>query len=261
MTALSAKMVDIYPNYGAKELKLHIRKNTYEGFAITTAFVVIAFILFLAKFMSTIEIPLQVTYKPSGPIQIDKFKNEEPVIITMQLPVDKYFAKASNEMAGKFKPIEDALFKPTEKEFAPVGQIPSGSDANGTEPFNAGFGNTPNGLGDFQVEVKKPVDKEPSPEEFVELEQEPGFDMARMAKLVKYPELARKIGIEGKVLVRVLIDKDGSIKKQFIDNSDNPMLDQAAMDAIKEYGKFIPAIQNGETIMVWVTIPIQFRLK
>ncbi|MEN6294586.1 MAG: energy transducer TonB, partial [Chloroherpetonaceae bacterium] len=67
--------------------------------------------------------------------------------------------------------------------------------------------------------------------------------------------------VEGRVVVRVLVDKDGSAKRMFIDASDNELLNDAAITAIKKYGKFTPAIQNDQPIMVWLSIPIQFKLR
>lgn len=102
---------------------------------------------------------------------------------------------------------------------------------------------------------------EPSKDDFVEFEQEPKVDLNKLAKLTVYPELARKAGIQGRVLVRVLIGSDGNVRKTAIEESDNLILNDAAVEAIKNYGKFSPAIQKGKPINCWVLIPVTFRLK
>ena len=72
--------------------------------------------------------------------------------------------------------------------------------------------------------------------------------------------MARKAGIEGKVIVRVLVGKDGKPMKSVVQNSDSQMLDQAAKDAVMK-SVFTPAIQNGQPITCWVSIPITFKLR
>lgn len=76
----------------------------------------------------------------------------------------------------------------------------------------------------------------------------------------EYPELARRAGIEGKVVVKMLVDVDGSIMEvQIVKSSGNPMLDQAAVAAARK-SKFTPAKQRDKFVRVWVSRPIDFKL-
>lgn len=76
----------------------------------------------------------------------------------------------------------------------------------------------------------------------------------------KYPELARKAGIEGNTVVKALVDIDGSIiEVKILKSSGNQMLDQAALVAAKK-SKFTPAKQRDKFVRVYVSIPIKFRL-
>jgi protein TonB len=74
-----------------------------------------------------------------------------------------------------------------------------------------------------------------------------------------YPDLARKAGIEGMVVVKVLIGTKGDVEKVEIVKS-HPMLDDAAMAAAKQF-KFKPGKQRDRFVKVWMTIPFTFRLK
>lgn len=74
-----------------------------------------------------------------------------------------------------------------------------------------------------------------------------------------YPDLARKAGIEGMVVVKVLIGTKGDVEKVEVVKS-HPMLDDAAMDAAKQF-KFKPGKQRDRFVKVWMTIPFTFRLK
>lgn len=76
----------------------------------------------------------------------------------------------------------------------------------------------------------------------------------------RYPELARKAGIEGNTVIKALVDIDGSIiDAQVLKSSGNQMLDQAALAAARK-AKFTPAKQRDKYVRVWVSIPINFRL-
>jgi protein TonB len=76
----------------------------------------------------------------------------------------------------------------------------------------------------------------------------------------KYPELAKKAGIEGTTTVQALVDVDGSIREvKILKSSGNQLLDQAAITAARN-SKFTPAKQRDKFVRVWVSIPIKFRL-
>lgn len=98
---------------------------------------------------------------------------------------------------------------------------------------------------------------EPDPDVFVALEKEPQF--VNQVKPV-YPEIARKAGLEGRIVVRVLIDKDGKPKKaQVLKSSGIEAFEEAAIDAVMR-SSYSPAIQNGKPVKCWMTIPIKFSL-
>lgn len=76
----------------------------------------------------------------------------------------------------------------------------------------------------------------------------------------RYPDLARQAGIEGKTVVKALVDVDGSVMEvQILKSSGNQMLDQAALTAARRW-KFSPAKQRDKFVRVYVSIPINFRL-
>ncbi|MCK4251580.1 energy transducer TonB [candidate division WOR-3 bacterium] len=76
----------------------------------------------------------------------------------------------------------------------------------------------------------------------------------------RYPELARKAGIEGNTVIKALVNIDGTIiEAKVLKSSGNQMLDQAALAAARK-AKFTPAKQRDKYVRVWVSIPIKFRL-
>ncbi|WP_318457000.1 energy transducer TonB [Photobacterium leiognathi] len=77
---------------------------------------------------------------------------------------------------------------------------------------------------------------------------------------VSYPRLAKRRGIEGTVLVEVLIGKDGKqLKQKLAKSSGASVLDKAALKAIKLW-RFSPHIIDGKAIVHRVQIPVRFKL-
>ncbi len=109
----------------------------------------------------------------------------------------------------------------------------------------------------------------PPPEEPVEMEEDPPMFMAveKMPAFVNqikpsYPEIAKRAGIEGLVVVNVLIGKDGRpIKARILKKkpADSNIFDEAATSALMR-SSYSPGIQNGRPIKVWLTVPMRFKL-
>tara|TARA_B100001123_G_scaffold41824_1_gene42968 strand:- start:247 stop:870 length:624 start_codon:yes stop_codon:yes gene_type:complete len=76
-----------------------------------------------------------------------------------------------------------------------------------------------------------------------------------------YPEIAQEAGIEGTVVVQVFVDKKGRVQDTLIlKGIPNTGLDEAAVMAIKKT-RFRPAKQRERAVGVWISIPVNFRLK
>ena len=77
----------------------------------------------------------------------------------------------------------------------------------------------------------------------------------------QYPEIAQEAGIEGVVVVQAFIDKKGRVKETLIlKGVPNTGLDEAAMEAIRKT-RFKPAKQRERAVGVWISIPVNFKLK
>ena len=77
----------------------------------------------------------------------------------------------------------------------------------------------------------------------------------------KYPEIAQEADIEGVVVVQAFIDEKGRVKETLIlKGVPNTGLDEAAMEAIRKT-RFRPAKQRERAVGVWISIPVNFRLK
>lgn len=75
-----------------------------------------------------------------------------------------------------------------------------------------------------------------------------------------YPEIAREAQVEGRVLVHILVGKDGRVLNAVVNPERSiPMLDNAALDAARKC-VFKPALANNKPVPVWVAKPYHFRL-
>jgi protein TonB len=99
------------------------------------------------------------------------------------------------------------------------------------------------------------VGASPSPDEFVAVDEEP---VRLRIDAPVYPDVARNAEVQGTVLVRALVGKDGKVKNAIIVES-IPLLDEAAIACAKT-AVFRPAISQQEPVEVWVMMPITFRL-
>lgn len=90
-----------------------------------------------------------------------------------------------------------------------------------------------------------------------------GWDaMARyLMDNLTYPEQAKKDGLEGRVVVRFKVETDGSIGDISVLKSLNPVLDSEAIRVVKAMPRWTPGRENGKTVAVSMSIPIEFKLK
>lgn len=76
-----------------------------------------------------------------------------------------------------------------------------------------------------------------------------------------YPAVARRLGEEGRVLLRVLVSPAGRAERlELQSSSGSTRLDNAALDAVKRW-RFVPAHQGSEPVSAWVLVPVSFSLE
>lgn len=77
---------------------------------------------------------------------------------------------------------------------------------------------------------------------------------------IRYPEAATKAGVQGRVTVQFIVDKDGSIDDVKTLRSVNPDLDAEAIRVIKMMPRWEPGTHKGNPVRVKYTVPVMFRL-
>ena len=92
----------------------------------------------------------------------------------------------------------------------------------------------------------------------------PGGDGALMGYLrdnIHYPTVAAENGVQGRVVVGFVVERDGSITDVKILRGVDPSLDREAMRVVKNMPKWTPGKQNGSAVRVKYQVPVSFRLQ
>jgi periplasmic protein TonB len=91
----------------------------------------------------------------------------------------------------------------------------------------------------------------------------PGGGVSTPVNLVRieptYPELAKKIGVQGLVVIECVIARDGSVRDPKIVRGAHPLLDKAALEAVRQW-KFAPGRMGERPVDVLFTLTVSFEL-
>ena len=113
-------------------------------------------------------------------------------------------------------------------------------------------------------EPPKPVEEN---KVFDVVEQMPSFPggmgalMSWLSQNIKYPVIAAENGVQGRVIVQFVVEKDGSITDVKVAKSVDPSLDKEAARVVKSMPHWIPGKQNGSAVRVKYTVPVTFKLQ
>ncbi len=107
---------------------------------------------------------------------------------------------------------------------------------------------------------------EPYEKSFDVVEQMPEYPggmqelMKFLSMNVRYPEAAHKAGVQGRVIVKFIVETDGSLSNVKVVKKVSDDLDGEAIRVVSTMPKWKPGMQNGTAVRVNYTIPITFRL-
>jgi len=246
----------LYTPYGAYELKATYQRNLLLGMLVTISLVLLVTGTLWAVFSSggdsgtggvttgkceiEITIPPQITIKGVPPI----------VLPPEQTTPGRHAAPVDVELPKDIIPVADSLIREepiklatnNERALIVEGSFGGGQPSSGTD----------GGYGSYIED-----DVLPTMTEFVPMERPP--ELIYSVKPV-YPDFAKKMGAEGKVIIKALVGKDGSVLDAVVyDSSGTMTLDEAALVVAWKY-KYRPAVQSDRPIAVWVTYTVDFKL-
>jgi protein TonB len=227
--------------YGAIELKQSYQRYWYIALCIAIGihFAIVGS-YYLLELLRSEEPPVMnvriMKYSDLGPPPSIANANTPPPI-AVQAPVAK-------PTVGAPVPVPDAEVSP-EQTMATQQEM-----SQAVAPVGEGAGD---GVA-VQQDIK--IDEDAPPADFVAVEKEP-IPVKKVEP--KYPELAMRAGLEGKVWVKIWVDKEGKAKQVVVLKSDAEIFNEPSVEAAKQW-VFTPAYMNNGPVSVWVSVPFKFKL-
>lgn len=123
---------------------------------------------------------------------------------------------------------------------------------------------------DAELDLDAPLDMPPPPEKdeeeeedfFIVVEEMPNLigGLADLQQKVRYPEMARKAGIEGRVIIQFIVNEQGNVEEPRVVRGIGGGCDEEALRAVRQ-AKFKPGRQRGQPVRVQYSLPIVFKLQ
>lgn len=97
---------------------------------------------------------------------------------------------------------------------------------------------------------------------FVAVEDHPELigGLRALQAQINYPEEARRAGIEGQVIVQFIVNENGNVEDAEVIRGVHPLLDEAALEGVRQHAEFRPGKQRGRPVRVQFSLPVVFRL-
>ncbi|MGE5429216.1 MAG: energy transducer TonB [Methylococcaceae bacterium] len=191
-------------------------------------------------------------------IQIDKQPDKPIVNIEEPPPPLKSSIKFTPPVIKPDEEVQDEEMIKTQEELTATDVNISIADVKGNDEENG------MDIADLNAKIVEDTVEE-APYTIVEQMPEfPGGEAALrkyLAQNIKYPRIATENGVQGKVFVSFVVDKNGSIGTVKVVRGVDSALDAEAVRVVKAMPHWIPGKQNGETVRVSYTIPINFVLE
>ena len=263
--------------FGAYELRKHSdgRHNRAMLFTIIGLVIVLVGSYFLGMYndyrreQHELELQAQLEQQLAQmEAEAQEEQQEEEVIEAVQEPEPE--EALPEEILNTIKDTEIAIAADNEvtEDITSKDEVQESTAAAGASTFDQGTDNLEvvrTHKDEIIVEEKKP---EPVKEEvFTAVEQMPQFPggeaelLKYVAIHIKYPTMAAENNIQGRVVVKFVVKKDGNVGEVVVLRGKDPDLDKEAVRVVKTLPRFIPGKMNGQAVSVWYTLPINFKLQ
>jgi protein TonB len=251
--------------YGAYKLRKGTGKRNFKAIIIMLA-TFAAIMLFVwgkaayeasrPKVAITTDVELSKLAQKKEP----KVERKEPIKIEVEQKVVEKVKSSVKFVAPEIKKDE---------EVAPEDELKSQDELAKTTTAIGSFDVKGNDEAEGEVLKAKEVIAQEVEEEkiFDVVEQMPEFPGGPQAlfewlsKNIKYPAIAEENGVQGRVIVTFVVERDGSVTDVKVVKSVDPSLDREATRVVKSMPNWIPGKQNGSAVRVKYTVPVTFRLQ
>ena len=204
-----------------------------------------------------VELAKLNTEKKEAKFEKKEIIKQEPEKVVEQVKSSVKFTAPVIKKDEEVKEEDEIKLDEVEKSDKAVGAFNvQGNDEVGGEVLKA------------KEEIKAPEPPKVEEEKvFDVVEQMPSFPGGNTALMkflnenIHYPVVAQENGVQGRVVVSFVVERDGHITDVQIARSVDPSLDKEAQRVVKSMPKWIPGKQNGSAVRVKFNVPVSFRLQ
>ena len=255
--------------YGAYRLRKSTTKRNILAMVAVVILLVVAFIILTVKnFVDEQRAKVAMTQvaeltnydQPKKKAEVKQKKVEvEPERVVERVKSSIKFTAPVIKKDEEVKPDEELK---TQDELMSTKTAIGSFDVKGNDDANG------------EILKAKEVIAEPEPPKHEEenkvfdiVEQQPLFPggpaalMKYLSENTKYPVVAQENGVQGRVTVQFVVEKDGSISDVHVLRGVDPSLDKEAVRVVKSMPRWTPGKQNGTTVRVNYRLPVLFRLQ
>ncbi|MCH4181827.1 MAG: TonB family protein [Prevotella sp.] len=256
--------------YGAYKLRTSISKRNVMAIIIMLiAAAIIASILGIQAIVKANQQKVAVTTS----VELSQLANKKKAVVEKRTVIKEEKKEVVKQVKSSIKFTAPVIKKDNEVKK----EIVSQEDLNNTKTAVGAFdvkGNSDQGtVLKAEQEIAQPAPPAPKPSAEIEnkvfdvVEQMPSFPggnsalMSYLNSNVKYPVVAQENGVQGRVVISFVVEKDGSITDVQVVKSVDPSLDREASRVVRSMPRWNPGKQNGQAVRVKYDVPVSFRLQ
>lgn len=255
--------------YGAYRLRKSTTKRNILAMVAVVILLIVAFIILTVKnFVDEQRAKVAMTQVA----ELTNYKQPEKKAEVKQKKVEVEPERVVERVKSSIKFTAPVIKK--DEEVKPDEELKTQDELMSTKTAIGTFDVKGNDDANGEVLKAKEVIAEPEPPKHEEenkvfdiVEQQPLFPggpaalMKYLSEHTKYPVVAQENGVQGRVTVQFVVEKDGSISDVHVLRGVDPSLDREAVRVVKSMPRWTPGKQNGITVRVNYRVPVLFRLQ
>ncbi len=268
-----------YLNYPVLDIIFEGRNKSYGAYALRNSYeqtmrkaLIIGSLFMLSAFLAPVIFAKIAGTKPP--------EVETSIVVNLMENPDMEVKKIKEQPTQKVEAAKPAPAKATTSFIPPkvvTNDIPETGEMPPVDVITEIAATTSNGTNQMSIPTVEPnivappsnpiIEATPTDEPHEILEQQAEFQDGLQALYkwlgsnVKYPTICRENSISGKVVVRFIVEKDGSITKPQVARSAHPSLDEEALRVVRMMPHWKPGKQQGRAVRSYFTLPIKFELQ
>ena len=255
--------------YGAYVLRKETGMRNIKSMLLVFAVIIAIMAGVAAKVAIENAFPKKVAIETD--VELTKLAEKKEVKVEKKAPVKVEEQQVVEKVKSSVKFTPPVIKK--DDEVKPEEELKSQEDLNKTNTAIGSFDVKGNDETGGEVLKAKEVIAQPEPPKeeetkvFDVVEVMPTFPGGQQAlfewlsKNIKYPVVAEENGVQGRVIVTFVVERNGSITDVQVAKSVDPSLDKEAVRVVKAMPHWIPGKQNGSAVRVKFTVPVTFRLQ